>query len=69
MTRAQKFVENCFKSGLLAIKANDGQPVKPRIKAGFRNEGGGICFLYINGMLVGYNTPEYIYFKGKKIFP
>jgi len=40
---------------------------KPRIKAGFRTENG-FTYLYINSKVAGYRTPEYVYFKGKKIF-
>lgn len=41
--------------------------VKPRIKVGFRTENG-FTYLYVNGSVTGYRMPEYIYFKGKKIF-
>jgi len=43
------------------------QQEKPRIKAGFKNEDG-FYFLYVNDKVAGYRMPEYVYFKGKKIF-
>ena len=40
---------------------------KPRIRAGFKTKNG-FTFLYVDGKLAGYRMPEYVYFKGKKIF-
>lgn len=67
MSLAQRIVTAYYKAGLIKVAENDGQPVKPRIKAGFRTENG-FTYLYVNGRVAGYRMPEYVYFKGKKIF-